>query len=378
MTMQNATELANDNIQVDGDETHDGTATGSRTPVADAFGAGVLGGELPNVPIPPEPVEPDPTPHRQEAAPIDLSREATLQLDKARGFAAEIAKIKTDTADRLLEVADPLLDAIDMVMSRIDVTKLDVERAIAEAVGPLKTLPHLDEETRKKVITAATEKARADLFAVRGKELEALAVQVVEAAERMEAQLEFESTFSDDELRTALDGERRPEERASEDYLVSRLSSETTSEIEKTWELLNLDPDMDRRKRYERAALKVLDGILAKSNAELTPGGKTSDNTWTAAETKKAEARKLRERIRAAQATRSPKSIGHAKALLANIKIAWQRIAGFDVRRGAGAVTADQMTAQRNDDSKRAQARAQARSWKPLENWHGRHFRKAK
>lgn len=373
-----ATELADDDIITESNE----APKAAETPVRNAFGAGVLGGPLPSVPIPQNDpnARPDPVPLKHEGPPIDLAREAAMQLDQARGFAAEIARIQTDTALRLLGAADPLMEKIDAVMSRIDVTKLDVERAVAEAVRPIRTFPHLDEETRTKVIASATEQARADLLTERGKELEALAVEVVAMGEHLAKQLDFEEAFADDELRTALDGQRDPRERASEDYLVSRFNGQSVAEVAKAYDLMQLDPDRDRVRRFERAALKDLDAKVTKYDQDIAQG-LTKDQSeewlnWVKAEKKAAV--KLRDRLRAQRATRTPKSIVHGKAMLANLKEAWQRLAGVDHRSGAGVESAAEANARRNDDSKLAASRAAAKSWKPLEGWHGRHFRKSK
>lgn len=375
MTMQatNATELADEDIHVDADETPEAGAANDPKHPAGALDRGVLGGELPNVPIPPEPVDPDPVPLRHESPPIDLAKDAGARLDEARAIAARIASIDGESSDRLLAAADPLIDKLDAIMSRLDGTKVDIARAEAEAASRYQNLPHIDGDTMKKIVAAAKEKARSDLMETRGKELEKLANEAQALAAVLDKQIKFEKRFSDSELAQALDGQRTAAERESEDWLVSRLHSEAWDNLKKTYDLGPLEETYDlllpakdpgRVRRFERAALRMLESILEKSDHEVS----AQNNA----------VRALRFKIQKAQAARRPDSIERGDELLNRLHDAWRHIAGIDNRRGAGVVTAAQKAAQRLDESKMDRARAEAKTWKPMEKWHERHFRKAK
>lgn len=379
MEATNATEIADESTKLDdssGTTPEAGAANESKGSVADAFDRGVLGGELPNVPIPPDPVEPDPVPHKHEPPPIDLAREASSYIDQARAHAARIASMEGDISDRLLEAADPLIDKLDAIMSELDRAKVDLARAEAEATSRYRDLPGIDAVTKKQVENAAKSKAHDDLLKERTTKLEQLANEAASLAAVVEKQINFENRFADPELREALDGQRLPAEKASEDWLTSRLESQPLSETSETYELLLLSKDADRVRRFERSALSAIANVLAGIEKVSAPPNKLSAEAKDRLSRERSAALELRAKIQAQRASRRPKSIEHGEQLLSRLHSAWSRIAGFDARRGAGAVSPDQMAAMRNDDSRMAQARAQARSWKPMEGWHSRHFRK--
>lgn len=363
-----ATELADDITETPEATTPSKTST----PVTDAFASGARG-ELPTATVHEDGGLSSPT--------IDLAREASGYLDGARGLCAQLAAMESSDALRILEAGDHVIERLEAILTSLDKTKLDAARADSEAVSKYGNLPFVDGETLKKVQDAARKKAHDDLMADRTKQLEALAREVEHAAESLERQLAFEKSFADPDLREALDGQRDPRERSSEDYLVSRLEGQSVKEIADGYDLLLLDRDVgnaDRVRRYERAAMRAVESIVAHVDRVTEAGNTLSHERRQSASKMRDEAMQLRQRIQTARAARVPKSIQHGEAIVRSLRSAWTRIAGFDARPGAGAVSAAQMNQMRTDDSKMAQARSQAKTWKPVEGWHGRHFRKAK
>lgn len=336
------------------------------TPVTDAFAAGVKAEHLV--------LDEAPAP---EAPRIDHAVEATQHLDGARGLCAQLAALEGDDADRLLEAADGTLVCLDAVLSKIDATKLDIARAIAASSARFANLPGLDDFTRKRLEDAARKQAVDDLMKTRAPELEALAAQAGHAAMVLEAQLAFETRFADHDLQAALDGRRAPEERASEDYLVSHFEGQSFAEIASAYGLLvdsSQKSETDRVRRFERAALRTIDAFLAKTDEEIAPGvtkQQTSENRERA-ERLKDQARRLRKTIESNRASRAPKSLAVAGQIVERVKSAWRVAVGFDARPSSGAVSDAAMGRVRGNAEALASARV---PWKPMPNWHSRYLR---